>query len=111
MTLKSEFIIATHSTVIVEALYFGKRVIAFSGAEHGVFSNQNIWDMYTHLKQIKNFSNLTVTVERINFFQEVLRSLQNTVILEPVNYSAISRNTQNYSQILSEVSFDLISKR
>jgi hypothetical protein len=111
MTLKSDFIIATHSTVIVEALYFGKRVIAFSGAEHGVFSNQNIWDMYTHLKQIKNFSNLTVTVDRINFFQEVLRSLQNTVILEPVNYSAISRNTQNYSEILSEVSFDLISKR
>jgi len=67
--------------------------------------------MYTHLKQIKNFSNLTVTVDRINFFQEVLRSLQNTVILEPVNYSAISRNTQNYSEILSEVSFDLISKR
>jgi len=111
MTLKSEFIVATHSTVIVEALYFGKRVIAFSGAEYGVFSTQNIWDMYTHLKQIENFSNLTVAVERVNFFKEVLRSLQNPVILEPVNFSAISRNTKNYDEILSEVSFDLISKR
>lgn len=111
MILNSEMVVATHSTVIVEALYFGKKVVAFSKAEHGVFCNRNLWDMYTHLKQIKNFSNLTESVDRITFFREVLSNLQYADIINPVDYSAISRNTQNYSKTLSDVSFNLISRK
>jgi hypothetical protein len=51
------FLIAGHSTVIVEALYFGKRVLAFTGSTHELFPGINSWKIYRHMERLsKNTS-------------------------------------------------------
>lgn len=48
----AEFLIAGHSTVIVEALYYGKKVLAFNGSDHPLFSNHDSWSIYCHMQQV-----------------------------------------------------------
>jgi hypothetical protein len=49
-----EFLIAGHSTVIVEALYYGKKVLAFNASSHPLFSNEDSWSIYRHMQRISD---------------------------------------------------------
>lgn len=51
---ESYFIVASHSTVIVESLYFGKRVISYSPDESREVGVHSVWNSYTHLSDLKN---------------------------------------------------------
>jgi hypothetical protein len=46
------FLIAGHSTVIVEALYFGKKVLAFTGSTHELFYGVDSWKIYRHMERL-----------------------------------------------------------
>ena len=48
-----EFVIAGHSTVIVEALYHGKKVLAFSGSSHPLFDEIDSWTIYRHMSRLR----------------------------------------------------------
>jgi len=48
-----EFLIAGHSTVIVEALYHGKKVLALSDSSHPLFPNSDSWSIYRHMSRLR----------------------------------------------------------
>jgi len=50
---ESLFVVASHSTVIVESLYFGKRVLSYSTLESHDVWGEFVWDSYTHLLELK----------------------------------------------------------
>ena len=96
---KCDLVIGINSTVIVEALFLGKKVITYSMAELGVFCGKSVWDMYTHLSQIKNFNNLIETRSRYDFFSQILSNLHLNQ-LSDVNYTAIYPRQIDFSDIL-----------
>jgi hypothetical protein len=49
----SKFVIGAHSTSLVEALYFGKAVIAYSESKNPIFRNGDAWEGYSHMLQIR----------------------------------------------------------
>ena len=97
-----------HSTVIVEALYFGKKVVAYSTAEHGIFMGQNLWDMYTHLHQIRSFNNLHETRSRADFFEKILINIENRGT-DPVDFSAIAPRDEDFSKLFISLVDELMS--
>lgn len=48
-----KFLIAGHSTVIVEALYSGKKILAFTGSTHKLFLGVDSWSLYRHMERLK----------------------------------------------------------
>lgn len=75
MTCK--FLIAAHSTVIVEALYFGKKVVAFSGTDSRLLKNMNGWDAYRHMHEIRGNQN----VFESDNYDDFVRNLENVIEL------------------------------
>ena len=73
LILESDFVIAMHSTVIVESLHLGKEVIAYSQGEHGIFEGINVWDKYTHLNRLRGNPNVFEFQQREEFFDFISR--------------------------------------
>jgi hypothetical protein len=94
-----DLVIGINSTVIVEALFLGKKVITYSMAELGVFRGKSVWDMYTHLAQIRNFNNLIETRSRYDFFSQILSNLHLNQ-LSDINYTAIYPRQIDFGDIL-----------
>lgn len=69
--LSAQFVIGTHSTVLVEALVLGREVIAYSLAESGVFSGVSVWDRYVHLSRLRANKSVRETTSRQEFIQFV----------------------------------------
>jgi len=49
----SEFVIGSHSTMLVEALHYGKFVVALSWTESKIFLDGDAWAGYDHMLQIR----------------------------------------------------------
>ena len=96
---KCSLVVGINSTVIVEALFLGKKVVTYSMAELGVFNGRSVWDMYTHLDQIKNFNNLVETRSRDDFFNQIMSNL-NFNQLSEIDYSAIYPRKIDFNDIL-----------
>jgi hypothetical protein len=74
-----EFLIAGHSTVIVEALYHGKKVLALTGSNHFLFNTSDSWIIYRHMSRLRG--NLGITeCNNINQIGDALRLLFKTEI-------------------------------
>jgi hypothetical protein len=50
---RSRFVVGSHSTMLVEALYYGKRVIALSSSDSEIFKDGDAWGGYCHMLQIR----------------------------------------------------------
>jgi len=106
--IDAALVVGLHSTVIVEALYFGKKVVAYSTAEHGIFMGQNLWDMYTHLHQIRSFNNLYETRSRTDFFKQILLNIENRGT-DPVDFSAIAFRNEDFAKLFINLVDELMS--
>lgn len=85
--LRSKFVIANHSTVIVESLYLGKLVVAYTTSSENYLSNSNIWDSYEHLSRLRG-NKFIREITELSDFEGVLRSLlmNNSEILDSRNH-------------------------
>lgn len=63
------FVIAGHSTVIVEALYLGKYVVSFSGTNSPYFENGDLWHGYHHLQELRDIPSINNCVTIDDFFK------------------------------------------
>lgn len=73
----ADFIIGTHSTVLVEALVHGRQVIAYSMAEFGVFRGSSVWDNYVHLSRLRLNGNVCEAHSRREFLDLVTQFIPN----------------------------------
>lgn len=69
------FLIAGHSTVIVEALYSGKKVLAFTGSTHDLFLGVDSWSLYRHMERLKE----NKSVIRCNDFAKLDASMAEVI--------------------------------
>lgn len=63
------FVIAGHSTVIVEALYLGKYVVSFSGTNSPYFENGDLWNGYHHLQELRDIPSISNCITIDEFFR------------------------------------------
>jgi len=79
-----EFLVAGHSTVIVEALYHGKRVLALNGSTHKLFPSGNSWAIYRHMARIATNPHVFLC-ENLNNLDNALKKLQDDST-QPTNF-------------------------
>jgi len=65
------FVIAGHSTVIVESLYLGKQVITFSGTRSPYFNNGDLWQGFKHLQELRYNKNIVICNNFVEFTKEL----------------------------------------
>lgn len=65
------FVIASHSTVIVESLFLGKQVVSFSRIESPYFYNNNLWNGYKHLQELNDNVNLRICSDLDEFYDKI----------------------------------------
>ena len=94
---KCEFLIAGHSTVIVEALYYGKKVLALTGSTHSLFDTSDSWVIYRHMTRLRG--NLGITeCNQIPKISDALRDLvQSTVPSSNLVPNILPTFSTNYS--------------
>ena len=71
-----KFAIGAHSTSLVEALYFGKKVIAYSYSDNKYFANKDAWAAYSHMSQIRGNSGVIETKSYEDFKSEIAQLVQ-----------------------------------
>jgi len=54
LVINSKFVIAAHSTVIIESLYHGKNVAVITKLNHPLFKTNNSWKLYTHMRSLEH---------------------------------------------------------
>jgi hypothetical protein len=79
-----EFLVAGHSTVIVEALFHGKRVLALNGSTHKLFPSGNSWAIYRHMARIATNPHVFLC-ENLNNLDDTLKKLQDDSA-QPTNF-------------------------
>jgi hypothetical protein len=65
------FVIASHSTVIVESLFLGKQVISYSGTKSPYFFNRNLWNGYKHLQELNTNTSLRICSNPDEFYDKI----------------------------------------
>lgn len=104
------FLVAGHSTVIVEALYYGKKVLALTGSTHFLFNTTDSWIIYRHMSRLRGNPGIT-ECNRISEICKALKVLlhstvsdQNLVphILPNFESSYQARVTQLINNLLNE---------
>jgi len=68
------FLLAGHSTVIVEALYHGKRVLALTGSSHALFDTSDSWVIYRHMSRIRENAGIH-ECKSLEFLRETIQEL------------------------------------
>ncbi len=53
MVVHCAFVVAGHSTVIVEALYHGKKVLALTESDHALFKTSDSWALFRHMQRLR----------------------------------------------------------
>lgn len=71
LILGSKFVIGAHSTSLVEALYFGKAVIAYSETKNPFFRNGDAWEGYSHMLQIRGNKGVFEAKSELEFIDKV----------------------------------------
>ena len=74
LILDSKFVIGAHSTSLVESLYYGKSVIAFSASDNPIFRNEDAWQGYSHMLQIRGIERV-FEARSIDEFKERIKQL------------------------------------
>lgn len=68
------FLIAGHSTVLVEALYHGRKVLALTESHHKLFNTSDSWSLFRHMQRLRgnigifecsDISNVEVSLAKI----------------------------------------------
>jgi hypothetical protein len=106
----ANLVLAAHSTMIVEALYYGVRTICYSGSQDLYLARENAWESYHHMNQLRGTPGLIETTTSEDFINQVLNELNhdNNEIIK-VNFAehVIPSFTNSYSErvmsLLSEV--------
>ena len=79
-----EFLVAGHSTVIVEALFHGKRVLALNGSTHKLFPYGDSWEIYRHTARIATNPHVFLC-ENLDSLDDALKKLQSDST-QPTNF-------------------------
>lgn len=74
----AKFIMGAHSTSLVEALYYGKTVIANSYSDLPIFRDGDAWGAYSHMLQIRGNTNVLES-KSVDHFLSLLRSFTKEV--------------------------------
>jgi hypothetical protein len=74
-----EFLIAGHSTVIIESLYHGKKVLALTGSNHSLFNTSDSWVIYRHMTRLRGNVGITECHDISSISPALLELIQSSV--------------------------------
>jgi hypothetical protein len=92
-----EFLVAGHSTVIVEALFHGKKVLALTGSTHPLFKTSDSWVIYRHMTKLRGNPGIFECNVITDISKALLELLHTSVPAENLVPRLLPSFTSNYS--------------